>query len=102
MQASTTCDWWTESRGPVDANAQSRRVTSASSTYLSFLFNVPRSRLSHVHVQTLSLLVSKRPVLLCFSETHDATMVKIAKVRLKDDARFVYGGRFFVVLTKLW
>lgn len=64
-----TCDWSQQSCGWVDVNARSRRVTSASSTDLPFLSNVPSSRLSHVCASAISLLVPKRPV-ICVSLKH--------------------------------
>lgn len=81
------CDWWKRPRGRVDVNAQGRRVTSVSLVYLSFLSDVPSTRLSHVcvrnlvkHLQTSSFL--------CFIGTPCSTMVKLAKVR----AEFVISG----------
>lgn len=47
------CDWWKRPCRRVDANAQGRRVTSVSQPYLSFLSNVPSTRLSHVCVRNL-------------------------------------------------
>lgn len=79
---STACDWWKRPCGRVNANAQSRRVTSVSQAYLSFLSNVPSTRLSHVCVCVRDLVSRlQTSSFLCFIETQSSTMVKLAKVR---------------------
>lgn len=89
---SAACDWWKRPCGRANENAQSRRVTSVSRAYLSFLSNVPSTRLSHVCVCVRNLVSRlQTSSFLCFIETQSSTMVKLAKVR----AEFVISRAFF-------
>lgn len=79
---SAASDWWKRPCGRANGNAQSRRVTSVSQAYLSFLSNVPSTRLSHVCVCVRNLVSRlQTSSFLCFIETQSSTMVKLAKVR---------------------